>query len=216
MRFIIKLLPLLLQSQLPSAHIVSIFAAGKESALFPSDLSLRSPAHYSASNSRSHVVHMTTLFFEKLAEKHRGRLALINVFPGLVITEGFADKRLPAWFRLMWFLATPLTPLFSIKGREVGDRVLFLATELFPARRAVVDDVGKGRGVSSAAEGEARVAIGTDGNRGSGAYSVNWDGESIHVDNKYQKLREEGFAEKVWEHTIRAFEDIEAGRTFTD
>jgi hypothetical protein len=94
MRLILKLLPLLLASPLP-AHVVSVYGAGKEGKLFPEDLSLRDPKHYGFSNARSHVVYMTTFFMEALAERHRGRLSLIHVFPGLVMIAGFDSVRLP-------------------------------------------------------------------------------------------------------------------------
>ncbi|KAI9717646.1 MAG: hypothetical protein M1812_004591 [Candelaria pacifica] len=211
MRFVIKLLPLLLASQLP-AHIVSVFAAGKESNIFPEDLSLRDPKHYGFANARSHAVHMKTLFMETLVEKHRGRLSFIHVFPGLVITEAFNDGRLPTWFRLVWRVATPIARPFSLSGQEIGDRVLFLATPRFPPRQALDDTKREG---SSATEGDVGIATGTDGNRGSGAYAVGSDGETVSTEKAYMKVRQEGLAEKVWSHTMKAFEEIEAGKTFT-
>ncbi|KAI9790326.1 MAG: hypothetical protein M1835_001049 [Candelina submexicana] len=211
MRFVIKLLPLLLASKLP-AHIVSIFAAGKESNTFPEDLSLRDPKHYGAANARSHVVHMTTFFMENLAKQYRGRLSLTHAFPGLVITEAFNDARLPAWFRIVWRIASPIARLFALSGEEIGERILFLASPRYPARQEPSGDVKYAQ--ASATGGKAGVAMGTDGNPGSGAYAVNWDGEPISTAKAYKRVRAEGLSEKVWDHTMKAFEEIEAGRTF--
>lgn len=47
------------------------------------------------------------------------------------------------------------------------------------------------------------------------ALIVNWDGETIPTEKAYKKVWEEDFAGKVWDHTMRAFEEIEAGAVFT-
>ena len=215
MRFITKLLPLLLASPLP-AHVISIYAAGMESKLFPEDLSLRDPEHYTFSNLRSHVTYMTTFFMETLAEQHRRRLSLVHAFPGLVMTGGFDNPRLPAWFKLTWrWLVGPLVRPFAVPPRECGERVLFLATPRFPARPAAETGATVKDNEARTTEGNTDIAIGTDGNRGSGAYAVNKDGETIIIEKAYKRFRGEDMAEKVWHHTMRAFEEIEAGRVFT-
>lgn len=215
MRFITNLLPLLLASQLP-AHVISVYAAGKEGKLAPADLSLRDPKHYGFATARSHVTYMTTFFMETLAERHRGRLSLMHVFPGLVMTPGFDHARLPAWFKLTWrWVVAPIVrPWLAVPPRECGERMLFLATPRFPARETGAPTEG-GEGAAGT-EGDAGVAVGTDGKRGGGAYAVDWDGEDIPTTEKaYGKVRGEGMARKVWEHTMGAFEEIEAGNVFT-
>ena len=211
MRFIIQLLPLLVKSPLP-AHVISVYAAGKEGTLFPEDLSLRGPKLYDFANSRSHAVYMTTLFMEALAERHRGQLSLVHVFPGLVITGGFQDAQLPQWFKLTWWLAAPIARRFSLSPSECGQRILFLATPRFPARqvrKTAKDDELTGM------DGDAGIAMGSDGIRGGGAYAVNWDGETISTDKKYKSVRGTDLAQQIWDHTLKAFEEIEAGRVFT-
>ncbi len=214
MRFITKLLPLLLASPLP-AHVVSVYGAGKEGKLFPEDLSLRNPGHYSFANVRSHVVYMKTFFMEALAERNRSRLSLVHVFPGLVITDAFDSPRLPTWFKLIWPVAAPFVRPFSVPPPECGERILFLATPRYSVRRTI-DTETSAKGIEATATGEDAVAaMGTDGNRGGGAYAVNWDGETIPTKMTYKKVRKEGLAGKVWDHTMRAFEEIEAGTVFT-
>lgn len=215
MRFLTNLLPLLLASPLP-AHVVSVYAAGKEGKLCPDDLSLRDPQHYSFANQRSHVTYMTTFFLETLAERHRGRLSLVHVFPGLVMTPAFGSDRLPTWFKLAWrWVAAPVVRRWwSVPPRECGERILFLATARFPARGAGAPT--KGDEGAAATEGDVGVAVGTDGRRGGGAYAVDWDGEVIPTTEKaYGTVRGEDMARKVWEHTMGAFREIEAGNVFT-
>ncbi|MCJ1393101.1 hypothetical protein MMC18_005973 [Xylographa bjoerkii] len=214
MRFVMNLLPLLLASPLP-AHIVSVYAAGKEGKLFPEDLSLRASQHYGQANVRSHVTYMTTLFMETLAERHPGQLSLVHVFPSVVITDAFYNAGLPTWFKLTFRLAAPILRPFTVPPEENGQRILFLATPRYPARQVTDSETTTKRGEASAHHGDAEVAVGTDGNRGSGAYACNSDGETIPLKGTYRKLREEGLAKKVWDHTIKAFDDIEAGGVFT-
>lgn len=214
MRFIMKLLPLLLASPLP-AHVVSVYAAGKEGKIFPEDLSLRDPKKYGFANARSHVTYMTTFFMETLAERYRGRLSLVHVFPGLVMTDAFNNASLPTWFKLMWWVATPVVRPFSVPPRECGERILFLATPRFPARNAIGTGTTAKVNEVTAAEGNAGIAMGTDDSRGGGAYAVNSDGETIPLNKAYQKVRKEDLAGKVWNHTMQAFQDIEAGSVFT-
>ena len=197
MRFATQLLPLLLASPSP-AHIISIYAAGKEATLTSSDLSLRDPKHYNLTNVRSHAVIMKTFFMESLVERHPGKLTFVHIYPGLVMTGGFGDKRLPLWFRVVFWLLRPLLAFVTTPARESGERVLFAATENFPARK----------------EGED-ARVGTDGVRGSGAYAIGNDGETMAIGKIYASLRAEGVKEQVWEHTTGAFREIEAGRKFS-
>lgn len=210
MRFVVQLLPLLLRSPLPG-HIVSVFGPGRDDKLFPDDLSLRDPKHYNFMNSGSHVAYMTTFFLEKLAASHPERLSLTHYYPSLVLTNGFQDGRLPKWFRLGWrFAVAPIIQPFTVPPTECGERVLFLASPRFPARPS------KGIGEISKNQGNVEVATSSDGMVGGGAYRGNWNGETVPTGKAYKKFREEGLSEKVWNHTVKAFEEIEAGNVFTE
>lgn len=214
MRVIMKLLPLLLASSLP-ARVISIFAAGTEGKLLPEDLSLRMPAHYGYLQARSHITYMTTLFMESLAERYRGKLSLTHVFPGLVVTPGFQNPDLPLWFRRLWsWIGSTVAWLYAIPASEAGDRTLFLATPRFPVRPARESGINFKDGSPTVTEVSSVIAIGTDGNRGSGTYSINWNGESISVQKAYKEINKEDMTRKVWEHTNEAFEEIEAENIF--
>lgn len=215
MRFVLRLLPLLLASPL-AAHVVSVYAAGMEAKLFPEDLSLRDPQNYTFSNQRSHVVWMTTFFMETLAEKYRHQLSLTHIYPSLVMTnKGFDVDMVPSWFKVIWrFLVKPLVGPFSVPPGESGERMIFLATPRFPARQTA----GKGifdKGSKSTIT-NVDIAVGSDGTRGSGAYRANWNGETIPDKQAYKRVREQGMATKIWDHTMAAFDTIEAGGVFAD
>jgi len=205
MRIIIKLLPLLLKSNFP-ARVVSVYAAGIEAKLFPEDLSLRDPKHYSYSQARSHMVYMHTLFMETLAEQHRGKVSLVHIFPGLVLGPGFQNPELPAWFRTLvhWVLVPLFGRLLTVKPEDCGDRMLSLTSSRYPPRP------------SDKSKSQEGVAIGTDGKPGSGVYSLSYNGENNLNAKAYEKFNRDEMRKRVWEHTMKAFEVIEAGRVFSE
>lgn len=205
MRAIVKLLPLLLKSTLP-ARVVSVYAAGAEAKLISEDLSLREPSHYSYSQARSHMVYMHTFFMEALEEQHRGKLSLIHVFPGLVLGPGFQNPELPTWFRIVWkWIYVPLFGrLTTVPPKECGARMLFLASPRYAPRG--IERPGS----------KADVAIATDGRPGSGVYSVYKNGESNRIAKSYENIDKDDMRRKVWDHTMKAFELIEAGGIFTE
>ena len=212
MRFIIKLLPLLLASQMP-AHVVSVYAAGLESNLFPEDLSLRHIEHQGYSNLRSHVIYMKTLFMEYLAEQHRGKLALSHIYPSLVETNALYDENLPKWFKFIWrWLVAPFKQWLTVPPDECGARIVLLATPRYPPRQT--GTTGNVEAATTIEDG-VEIAMGSDGVRGSGAYALNWNGEPKEIKKAYEKFRRDEMTEKVWLHTMRAFEEIKAGNVFT-
>jgi hypothetical protein len=208
MRIITTLLPLLLSSMLPSPTIVSVYAAGSESKFHPSDLSLRNLSLYSYTQARSHMVYMHTLFFEELQARNEGKLTLVHVFPGLVAHEGFKSKELPTWFRwLFWGVVMPVFGrLITVRHEESGERMIGLASGMYWP--AIAKD-GKSDG-----SGVGEKISGTNGERGSGVYSLNWDGERKFPDDKYKGFEREELRKKVWEHTMGAFEAIEKDGVF--
>lgn len=95
-RFISRLASLLTTSTtstLHPSHVISVYAAGAENmgTFHPNDLSLRGKdakgkPTYSFANCRTNVVYMTTMMFERLAQQHKGKMALLHVWPKIVIT----------------------------------------------------------------------------------------------------------------------------------
>ncbi|GAM43206.1 hypothetical protein TCE0_047f17822 [Talaromyces pinophilus] len=206
MRVIVQLLPLLLKSTLP-ARVVSVYAAGFEAKFYPDDLSLRDLKLYTYSQARSHMIYMHTLFMETLAEKYPDKLALTHIFPGLVIGPTFYSSEHPLWFRIMFRLLHPVLGKFiTVPRQESGARMMSLASSRYPARPSDPSKVYR----------EDSVAIGTDGKPGSGVYSLGWKGENNLKLSAYEKFDKDEMRRKVWDHTVKAFEVIEAGDKFTE
>ena len=89
---------------------------------------------------------------------------------------------------------------------ECGERQLYLATSArYPPAKSGRDG-GSGLPLGDGVD----VARGTDGEVGSGVYSVEWDGTS--ASSKVQKVlagyRDEGIVEKIREHTESEFDRV--------
>lgn len=95
----------------------------------------------------------------------------------------------------------------------VSERNLFMATSArFRGRRW-----GEGEAGTMVPVVEGEVATGVDGLVGGVVYAVNWDGEVCRGSEKfYREWGLKGLGEKVWEHTMKAFETIERGDVFVD
>lgn len=202
MRFITQLLPLLLQASSP--HIISVFSPKRDAAFFEDDLSLRDPGHYSFGNMGSHVSYCTTLYFEELAARYPGKLSLVHYYPGIVLTKGFLDPKLPGLFKIIYSIVSPIARPFTVKRAESGARVVFNASTRFPA------------GPSGATSKDGlEVARSSNGVVGGGAYRVDWNGETLPKGEIYKKLEKNGMSQRVWDHTNEAFKVISAGGVFT-
>ncbi|OQO15209.1 hypothetical protein B0A48_00592 [Cryoendolithus antarcticus] len=171
----------------PATRIVSVYAAGYESAsgmFYPQDLSLRQPGHYSFTNSRASAVHMKTLLFEHLAQKQ---------YPG---------RTNPLWFKIIYFFAAPFLKLFiATSQEEIGHRIVYIATS--------------GRYAAKHQGDEGEIVMGTDDVKGSGAYASRSNGEVFDVNKHYEKFRREGLGEKIVEYTEEMWREIGEGRKFT-
>ncbi|KAJ8099520.1 putative oxidoreductase ENV9 [Lipomyces tetrasporus] len=208
MRFITQLLPLLLASPL-SGRVVSVFGPGRDSKLVLDDLPLRNPENFGFGNLGSHAAYMTTFFFEKLATSHPGKLSLSHYFPGIVITPAYKSDGVPAWFKRVFTVARPLFRLLSVPAKECGERVLFHTSPRFPARSS--DAEAK----SPAKLENIKVALSSDGVLGGGAYRTNWNAEVVPLGKGYKQLDKDEVKEKVWDHTMKAFQEISSGGYFS-
>jgi NAD(P)-dependent dehydrogenase (short-subunit alcohol dehydrogenase family) len=203
MRFIERLIPLLQASTLP-AHVISVFGPQRDETLHLDDLSLRDPKHYGFSSMGSHAAYFKTFYFEHLAAKYP-TVAFIHYYPSLVITPAFKGKGTNAWFKVLWTFIGPFAALGALDQEECAQRVLFLASNRFPAR----DEKATGEKLDG-----VEVAESSDGVRGGGAYRVNWNGEIIPVKKNYEQLRGNGWGEKVVAHTQEVFRSVDAGLQF--
>lgn len=203
MRFVTQLLPLLLASPLPG-RVVSVFGPGRDTKLIMEDLALRKPQNFNFTTLGSHAAYMTTFFFERMAASHPGKLSLSHYFPMLVITPAFKGEGVPSWFKGVFAVIGPLIKLISVNPKECGDRVLFHTSPRFPARST------DAKAKSPAKLENLNVAASSDGVVGGGAYRVNWNGEEVPLGKGYKYIRMDDVSQKVWDHTMKVFQDISA------
>ncbi|EAW17786.1 uncharacterized protein NFIA_077190 [Aspergillus fischeri NRRL 181] len=103
-----------------------------------------------------------------------------NSFPALVSTF---------YNYVMWPFIWP----FSVNLSESGERhLLHLSSARYPAKQGIPQGVPVETG---------DVAIGTNGEIGSGAYLLNWKGEVRPSTKALAQYREQGIPERVWGHT---------------
>ncbi|CAI7565277.1 unnamed protein product [Penicillium crustosum] len=202
-RFISNLLPNLKQAA-GLRRVVSVLAGGHEGPIDVNDFQGKT---MSMLKIRGHLVSMTDMALEILAEQ-APEVTFINDYPGAVKTGiGRDSNTLLAWF--MTIVLMIIGPLIYIPIRESGERHLFFATSAKYPPRVRFDAAAEGSSSVPLSEG-VEVASGTDGNVGSGVYSIHWKGE--HAGPKVVKLlaglREQGMAQKVWTHTVGEFDRI--------
>lgn len=204
MRFAYQLLPLLTASPL-SGRVVSVLNPNVEGkVLYPADLSVRDPKHFGFS-AFSQIAYQTLFFMEALAQRHPGKLSLSHYYPGFVTTDIIKNSPLPGWVKFAGWLLTPITNLKAVPHEECGQRILFLASSMYQPQ---------GDGFSKQNDDVKERAVAANGVVGGGAYRVNWNDDIIPNKKQQVEFRDQGMVEKVWKHTITAFEEIESGKTF--
>jgi NAD(P)-dependent dehydrogenase (short-subunit alcohol dehydrogenase family) len=191
MRFTQNLLPLLEAAESQPGRVVSVLGGGFEGNIDAGDLDLKD--NYNIVSCAMHSVTMTSLAMEHLAASHRA--SFVHVFPGLVSTNIYTNSFPPPLAAVYNYGVWPLMYPFSVDIEESGQRHLFHATsEHYPANTVDKSDATTTR------DGD-RVAMGSNGVLGSGAYLMNWKGETSAAGKKMQNLRAQGMAQEVWKHT---------------
>jgi len=147
---------------------------------------------------RGHMGTLVTLTLEaSAATAEPNKISFIHGNPGLVRTP-YQDKMRGAFGvfarSIVWIKKITGT---DIPLEESGERHLFLLTSARYAPGGVPTPDGD-------------LAIGTDGIKGSGVYSLDKDGESAgeKVISTLGKYRKEGMVEKVWAHVQGEYERI--------
>ena len=201
-RFAINLLPLVQKAE-GLKTVQFVFAATKEGPLDASDF----PAmRIGLSKGRGHMASMNTLGLDLLREKVDGSedVRFVHDFPGTVKTE-LLNHDVSG---LGWNLLRGMCEVMDWLGRfmpfaEAGERQLWFATSGRFAR-------GKGNGVPLL-DGQ-EVCKGSDGEVGSGVYSIDhhgeWCGEKVR--QLLQGLKKDGTRNDLWQHTMEQFERITA------
>ena len=134
-------------------------------------------------------------------------MSFVHTYPGTVNTaligkvKGLPGMLLRAYIRFLgWWICVPI--------EEAGERGVFAATSArYKARNG-----GEGDADMEVGEGDI-VAIGTNGEVGSGVYAVGWDGEIAGQRSRkiLAELRESGAVEAIARHTQSEFRRIEKG-----
>ncbi|KAG5764406.1 hypothetical protein H9Q72_007494 [Fusarium xylarioides] len=195
-RLAVNLLPLLKKA--PSLRrVISVMAGTHEGKLFSNDIAARNIPFTSIHNSRGHLCSALTLSLEALA-RQAPEVSFIHNFPGSVDTnlirsgDGFMMQVMKYWFKVSMTIRRQWLP-----KEECGERHAWLClTGRYP------DKEGSENGIK-----EEEVAVGIDGNKGSGVYSVDWDGESASGDvvKLLDGFKGEGLVEKVWKDQEKEF-----------
>ncbi|KAI1103225.1 NAD(P)-binding protein [Jackrogersella minutella] len=209
MRFVDRLLPLLTASP-DCGHVVSVLNAGVQASVVFDDLALKNPRNQGMQTRFAHWIGLTNIFMEELARRNSGRLSMIHWHPGYVSTGIASASNFPWYLKvLLTYIVNPLCWCLWIPYEEVGQRILFMASPTtFPARESKSIDATT-RNVKG-----SETAVGIDGEIGSGAYLVDKKDGSLGKEKKYDELRANGSADKIYQHTMAVFAEIEAGRAF--
>ncbi|KAJ4206757.1 hypothetical protein NW767_003045 [Fusarium falciforme] len=187
-RLTVNLLPLLKKAT-SLRRVVTVMAGTKEGKLFLDDIPGRNLPNKIRS-ARGHLCTALTLSLEALSRR-APEVSFIHNFPGSVDTDlirrddGLMMQFVKQFFRLGTTVMGKWVP-----KEECGERHAWLClSSRFPAK----------------SEKGAEAAVGTDGTKGSGVYSVDWDGESASTEvvKLLGEYRDEGTVDKVWKH----FED---------
>ena len=190
MRFTSNLLPLLSRAagENELSRVITILAGGREAKMNEDDLELKQ--NFSLSNCANHATSMNSLACEELAKANPGT-SFLHISPGFVKTSLGSQFSFPLRVatQALGFVLTPL----AVPLGESGERHLFHATAKEYAAKAVAG--------SEAVRGSA-------GEKGSGAYLLNWDGKVVGNDKVMKDFRERGVGAKVWEHTLEIFKRI--------
>ena len=190
MRFTSNLLPLLNRAAEDNelSRVITILAGGREAKMKEDDLELKH--NFSLGNCANHATSMNSLACEELAKANTGT-SFLHISPGFVKTSlgnGFSFPLRMAT-QVIAFVLTPI----AVPLGESGERHLFHATAKEYAAKAIA---GK------------EAVMGSTGEKGSGAYLLNWDGKVVGNDKVMRDFRERGVGSKVWEHTMEVFKRI--------
>ncbi|KAI7081905.1 hypothetical protein KC356_g8789 [Hortaea werneckii] len=178
------------------SRAISVLAAGSEGDVAIDDLDLRQ--NFTLHACLAHCAVMTDFAVEELARRYPFT-SFSHSYPGTVKT-GIANEltgpvRLAV--KVMYAVMTP----WILNVKESGERHFFQMTnKCYPAAQG---------GVGIEPPDDISIMRGSNGQVGSGAYLIDWDGKPTGDENVLKKYRDLGMPTKVWEHTMAMFEQAE-------
>jgi hypothetical protein len=199
LRFILNLLPLL-QNAGSLRRVVSVGAATCEG---PIDLNNIPAESLPLMKRRDQVASVNTLLLEEAARR-APNVSFIHNLPG-VVKSGIKRDAEGLQIAVIIAISRLIEPFIRTLPAECGERQLFLATSAMYAPRHGGPAVA---GVPI--DEKLAIARGTNGQTGSGIYSVNHKCESAppKVEELLAKFRANGTAEKVWDYIAADFKEI--------
>ncbi|KAK9451763.1 oxidoreductase andH [Limtongia smithiae] len=199
LRFVENLLPLI-EKATSLRRVLSVLIGTSEGDIDRNDLSGES---LSILRGRQHRASMMTFGLEALAKKAPS-VAFVHDYPGIVKTQLGRDTK-GVIMAIITVLFLAFAAFIRIPIDETGERHLFFLTSArFPAlsEPETAAGVALGKDVS--------VALGSNGEPGSGVYSIDYNGEtgSPKTFELLGKLRKEGVREQVWQYLEEVFTRI--------
>lgn len=195
MRFVHNLLPQLAAAARNNeiSRVLSVLAAGSEGSIRKDDLALKH--NFTIHACLAHCVVMTDFMMEELSKRYPGT-SFSHSYPGTV--KSGITNQLPGSVRLAVKVLYSVSSPWILQLSHSGERHFFQITSaMYPPKRG-------GRVGIEVPEG-FEVCKGSDGTKGSGAYLLDWDSQATGNQDILQPLRDEGFGEQVWEHTMETF-----------
>ncbi|KFY35813.1 hypothetical protein V494_05572 [Pseudogymnoascus sp. VKM F-4513 (FW-928)] len=197
--FTLNLLPALQRAK-SLKRVVSVFAAGYEGPFNDKEW-MEYPVKHPM-KARPHAASMITMAHNVMA-RQAPDVTFIHNYPGGVKTNFGSD--LGAWTIPAIALFNLIAPIFltRVSAAECGQRQLYCATSAqFPPAKGDTAGVSLENGIP--------VAKGSDGQLGSGSYTINYDGENVSpkVYEHLAKAKADGAEESLWAHISGEIKEI--------
>ncbi|KAI1332172.1 putative short-chain dehydrogenases/reductase [Xylariaceae sp. FL0255] len=197
LRVILNLLPNVQRAQ-GLRRVVNVGAATCEG---PIDLSNIHGTGFPLLKWRDQLASVTTLFLQE-AHRRASEVSFVGTVPGTVDSGIRRDLKLNFRLAIIVGISNILKPWLNVPPAQCGERHVFAATSA--AFTASGDNYGVPVG------GDVAVALGVDGASGSGVYStgVQNDAAPAKVVDILRQFKEDGTADKVWNHLMSDFKRI--------
>ncbi|KAM0189351.1 hypothetical protein ACHAPA_012161 [Fusarium lateritium] len=198
MRFIGRLLPILLQSSKP--RVLSVLAGGHEAPLYTvdGDIGLQREGNYTAARAVNQVTTLHSLAFMHFASQYT-KVSWLHVYPGWVATDFLSDllHSAGAIGVVAGKMIAPVYRLIAMSEEECGQRqALHALSGRFPSRDmicAAMVDVN-----------DQALCYGAC----SGFYRVLSDGRTATGDEVLGPLQKDGWPLRVFEHLEDVFDNV--------
>lgn len=179
-----------------------MFSPGTEGKINLDDLELKKS--FSGVKCAAHSSVMNDFMIEEFAARAPATTFEHN-YPSLV--DSGLMREMPLWARIAGKVFLPLLSPFRVSQEETGERQLFHATSgLYPPAK-LASDSKSAAGITISKN--LKIAEGSDGQQGSGAYLLNWNSDIVYPKAFLKDYRRDGYSKIIWEHTMGVLERVE-------